>query len=735
MSKEPSKDMINDDCDVAIVRLSGMRQKGDDPPEPFVVERSQKRSDTTRGSLLFTLGLTINESTPRKSETAIDKILHQYLPIDREHLCFGQHLSEELIDKASSLFKKQMDPLVPQAVWTKAKALAKTKREAADNLLRKAQDTKLKQEVELSYLNNQVNTLAAEVSDWQRNQPDKIAHAETQQRDAEKTRDQAHTKLESVATSANDAATAKAALEHAKTAAIQCKEANDSAFRQLFKQRSSSLLPQMQEVEIATAKVNEANTEQDRFRSSTSAELQQQVSHDGQACVVWRMARQEAAKVRVAEADTGAPDLYSHRQVVDEALVTRCAANKLLKDMSETNEGECSHCGSLVDQAHLLKMKSEREMAVRAADTEVARLQLEMDARCWQLYLVMLETHKAMELGLSNVIVAAEESQRDAAAELSSAKDAAKAAETAKKESFQEQTKKLETLNEERAQAEQAFEKAERSARERTSLLETVSAAGQRVEEACKIVSQLKAEVCGKERELHDVTTKKSALEGQWLTKEKEAEIIKLTKDLRSLCDGPAAHFGSSGVPVMLYMEAVKEIETRTNALIKRNRLFDGERVVLKLSFKPGDAESDITKGEVEKKLLVVNDDGSGERQRRLTRLCGGEWRRLDLALSLAFCEVAKERLNISCNVLVLDQPMQQLDENGMHAAMAMMRTLPSKVGVAGFVGTVLFIEHNLSEELRDGLTVDVVKRTVKSAVGDGSPSKIHLHNSLLCLT
>ena len=102
MSKEPSKDMINDDCDVAIVRLSGMRQKGDDPPEPFVVERSQKRSDTTRGSLLFTLGLTINESTPRKSETAIDKILHQYLPIDREHLCFGQHLSEELIDKASS---------------------------------------------------------------------------------------------------------------------------------------------------------------------------------------------------------------------------------------------------------------------------------------------------------------------------------------------------------------------------------------------------------------------------------------------------------------------------------------------------------------------------------------------------------------------------------------------------------------------------------------------------------
>ena len=742
MSKESSKDMINYDCDVAKVRLSGLRQKGDEPPEPFVVERSQKRDkrSETRGSLLFTLGSTISESTSReKSETAVDKILQQYLPIEREHLCFGQHLSEELIDKTSKLFKKQMDPLVPQAVWTKAKALAKTEREAADESLRQVQVERLKQEAALPHLSTEVSKLAAEVSEWQRKQPSRIAHEEMQQRDAERARDQAQTNLASVATSADDVATAKAVLEYAKTAAVQCKEANDTSLNQLL-EISDDVTPQMHRAEAATAQVNTAKTERDAFQRNASAELQQQASHDERACADWPSKRQEAAKVRVAEADAGALDLISHKRVVDEALVTRCAAYKLLKDMSETNEGECSHCGSRVDQAHLLKTKHEREEAVRVADAEVERLQCEMDARCWQLSLVMGGKHAAKEAELNSVIEAAEESQRNATAELSTARDAAKAAKAAKKESFQMQTKRLEMLNGKRKQAEQAFEKAEQSARERTSLLETASAAGQRVEEACKIVSQLKAEVCGKEQELQDVTNKKDALEKQQqLTKETEAGWAKRTKLLKSLCDGTTAHFGSSGVLVMLYVDAVKEIETRTNALIERNRLFvEGERVELKLSFKEikdtAGAESGITKGEVEKTLRVVNGDSGSERQRLLTRLCGGEWRRLDLALSLAFCEVAKERLNISCNVLVLDQPMQQLDENGKRAVMSMMRTLPSEVGEARCVGTVLFIEHNLSEELRDGLTVDVVKRTVKSAAGDGSPSKIHLHNSLLCL-
>lgn len=56
--------------------------------------------------------------------------------------------------------------------------------------------------------------------------------------------------------------------------------------------------------------------------------------------------------------------------------------------------------------------------------------------------------------------------------------------------------------------------------------------------------------------------------------------------------------------------------------------------------------------------------DGSF-RDRSLSQLSGGQWRRCSLALELAFAELTRQRSRFSCNVLVLDEVLSQLDSHG----------------------------------------------------------------------
>lgn len=54
-----------------------------------------------------------------------------------------------------------------------------------------------------------------------------------------------------------------------------------------------------------------------------------------------------------------------------------------------------------------------------------------------------------------------------------------------------------------------------------------------------------------------------------------------------------------------------------------------------------------------------------GFRDRSLSQLSGGQWRRASLALELAFVELARQRGRFSCNLLVLDEVLSQLDSYG----------------------------------------------------------------------
>ena len=69
--------------------------------------------------------------------------------------------------------------------------------------------------------------------------------------------------------------------------------------------------------------------------------------------------------------------------------------------------------------------------------------------------------------------------------------------------------------------------------------------------------------------------------------------------------------------------------------------------------------------------MRVRRADGSHV-ERSVAQLSGGEWRRVGLALSLAFADFARARLGLSCNVLVLDEVMQHMDVDGQARAVHM---------------------------------------------------------------
>ena len=66
----------------------------------------------------------------------------------------------------------------------------------------------------------------------------------------------------------------------------------------------------------------------------------------------------------------------------------------------------------------------------------------------------------------------------------------------------------------------------------------------------------------------------------------------------------------------------------------------------------------------VVKRASARASDG-GFRDRSLSQLSGGQWRRASLALELAFADLARQRSRFSCNLLVLDEVLSQLDSSG----------------------------------------------------------------------
>jgi ABC-type cobalamin transport system ATPase subunit len=107
---------------------------------------------------------------------------------------------------------------------------------------------------------------------------------------------------------------------------------------------------------------------------------------------------------------------------------------------------------------------------------------------------------------------------------------------------------------------------------------------------------------------------------------------------------------------------------------------------------------------------------------RSVSQLSGGEWRRVGLALSLAYAQFAQARAAVSSNLLVLDEAMGGMDANGQAAMAELLRALPHE--------SILVIAHGLQRDTLYGEfdAVDTVERVGEASsvrVGDAEMSVV----------
>lgn len=97
---------------------------------------------------------------------------------------------------------------------------------------------------------------------------------------------------------------------------------------------------------------------------------------------------------------------------------------------------------------------------------------------------------------------------------------------------------------------------------------------------------------------------------------------------------------------------------------------------------------------------------------RSISQLSGGEWRRLGLALTLAFADFARVRLGLSCSYMVFDEVMQHMDAEGQTALARLLGSLE--------YDTAVIIAHTLASDELYGMfdSIDVVEKVWPCAHG-----------------
>lgn len=171
--------------------------------------------------------------------------------------------------------------------------------------------------------------------------------------------------------------------------------------------------------------------------------------------------------------------------------------------------------------------------------------------------------------------------------------------------------------------------------------------------------------------------------------------------------------FGRRGVQSFVLDEALSSLTARSCELLRE---LSGGGITLALS---ATTQSKSARGgalqRVGREIRIRSK--SGEMVTRSLKQCsGGERRRVALALALAYGELAAESAACRVELLVLDEALAHLDEDGMHAAARLFRRLS--------YGTVLVVcQANSALEGAFAKVDTVVKEDDRSfVVLDGSP-------------
>ena len=126
---------------------------------------------------------------------------------------------------------------------------------------------------------------------------------------------------------------------------------------------------------------------------------------------------------------------------------------------------------------------------------------------------------------------------------------------------------------------------------------------------------------------------------------------------------------GPRGIQHFVFMSVLKQLETIANSYLQV--LADGG-VQLTLQ---SQGDDDQMADRIVKAVWVRAADGS-MRERGLSQLSGGQWRRVSMALDLAFAEIIRRRGTLRSNLIVMDEVLTHLDASGREAVGSVLRAM-----------------------------------------------------------
>lgn len=122
---------------------------------------------------------------------------------------------------------------------------------------------------------------------------------------------------------------------------------------------------------------------------------------------------------------------------------------------------------------------------------------------------------------------------------------------------------------------------------------------------------------------------------------------------------------GPRGIQHYVFLDVVRQIETISNSFLS---ILADSGIQLSLQ---GEAETE----KIVKNVLVRSTDGE-LRERGLSQLSGGQWRRVSMALDLAYAEIVRRRGLLRSNLMVMDEVLTHLDASGREAVGSVLRAM-----------------------------------------------------------
>lgn len=242
-----------------------------------------------------------------------------------------------------------------------------------------------------------------------------------------------------------------------------------------------------------------------------------------------------------------------------------------------------------------------------------------------------------------------------------------------------------------------------------------------RCEQLENVKNSLKLETNPFQESMRMVSEELATAQAKLHQRKEDFSILKETVNALKSLD---VAFGPRGVPSFVLEEGLVWLEKLTAAYL--HKLSAGELMLQIRAFSDykSSSRSDGDNKEVISKKVFIRKQGSNSqiRERSLRQLSGGQRRRCSLAFALAFADLANERAGFQSSLIVMDEILQALDEDGRQR---ISKILPTLMGESqAFRDTVIVVAQDEAPEIaglaHGGIDVVVQENDQSSVLLDG---------------